>query len=275
MFYTALIFLTIALLSLWVKKTPWIWGFLSALSLIFAQKSGQLTPKAFIPLAIVVILFYVLQWNVKGLTRFVFVGTALLLSGALFSCLVPGFPSCFKMSYAQINYGKFLIALPIIGWLIPPLATKKDWQHFFVKYFWMSALGAVLLIAVACRLYPPSFSFTFFKTSLSFITWAPLYLLCTIIPEEALLRGFLQKEVFQWIGKGLAAHITTIVISASIFSLFHLVWISDLFLLGLIFLAGCVYGILYQITHVIETNIFCRFITSCLYFCILSKDGFL
>lgn len=153
MLYIALIFLTIALLSLWVKKTPWIWGSLFALSLIFAQKSGQLTPKAFIPLAIIVALFCVLQWNVNGLTRFLFVATALLLSGALFSCLVPGFPACFKMFYAQINYGKFLIALPIIGWLIPPLSTKKDWQHFFVRYFWMSALGAFLLIAVSCRLY--------------------------------------------------------------------------------------------------------------------------
>ncbi len=275
MIYIALTFLTISILSLWVKKTPWIWGFLCALSLIFAQKSGQLSAKAFIPLAIVITLFWALQWNMKGLSRFVFVGTALILSGAFFSCLVPGFPSCFKLSYAQINYGKTLIALPILGWLIPILTTKKDWNHFFIRYLWLSALGAIILILVACRLYPPTFSFTFFKALFPLITWAPLYLLCTIIPEEALLRGFLQKELFQWIGKGFPAHITTVVISASIFSLFHLVWISDLFLLGLIFLAGCIYGTLYQITQVIETNIFCRFMTSCLYFCILSKDGFL
>ncbi len=275
MLYIALTFLTISLLSLWVKKTPWVWGFLSALSLVFAQRSGQLTTKALIPLAIIVILFYVLQWDVKGLARFVFVGIALFLSGALFSCLVPGFPSCFKLSYVQINFGKILVALPILGWLLPVLSSKKNWSHFFTRHFSLSVIGALLLIAVAYYLHPPIFSFTFFKTSFSMLTWAPLYLLCTIIPEEALLRGFLQKEIFPWVGKGLIAHIITVVISASIFSLFHLVWVSDLLLLALIFLAGCVYGALYQITRVIETNIFCRFITSCLYFCILSKEGFL
>jgi membrane protease YdiL (CAAX protease family) len=275
MIYIALVFITISLASLWVKKTPWIWGILCGLSLIFAQKSGELTTKAFIPLAIVGILFWALQWDVKGLTRFVFVGTVLVLAGSIFSCLVPGFPKCFKLFYTQINYGKILIALPVLGWLVPLLSGKAAWIHFFTRFFSLSLIGAFLLISIAYYLHPPTISFLLLKNTSSMLTWTPLYLLCVIIPEEAFLRGFLQKEVFQWIGKGFVAHVITIVISSSIFSLFHLAWISDLSLLGLIFLAGCVYGTLYQITHVIETNILCRLITSCLYFCILSKEGFL
>ena len=275
MLYIALVFVSISLLSLWVKKTPWVWGFLSVLSLIFAQKSGQLGTKAFIPLIILAILFYVLQWNIRGLARFVFFGTALFLSGALFSCLVPGFPSCFKLSSTQINYGKIVIALPILGWLLPLLANKKDWTHFFMRHFWLCILGSSLLIAMAFYPTPTKLSFSFLKMPFSMITWAPLYLFFVIIPEEALLRGFLQKELFPWVGKGIVAHIITISISASIFSLFHLAWISDLSLFGLIFLAGSVYGTLYQLTNVIETSIFCRFLTSCFYFYILPKEGFL
>jgi membrane protease YdiL (CAAX protease family) len=275
MFYIAIILLTISLLSLWVKKTPWIWGSLLTLSLIFAQKSDQLLPKAFIPLILVIAFFCCLQWNIKGLSRFVITGAALILSGALFTCLVPGLPTCFKVSDAQVNFGKILIAIPILGWIIPVLSNKQAWAHFFKRYLWLSIIGSFLLIAAAFRLYPPSFSFSFFKSLLSLIIWAPIYLICTIIPEEALLRGFLQKELFPWIGKGFAAHITTVVISSAIFSLFHLTWISDLYLLGLIFLAGCVYGTLYQLTRTIETNIICRFIASCVYFCTLSHSGFL
>ncbi|MBS0628249.1 MAG: hypothetical protein JSS09_08570, partial [Verrucomicrobia bacterium] len=197
MIYIALVFLTISLLSLWVKKTPWIWGFLCGLSLVFAQKSGELIPKAFIPLAIVGILFWALQWNIKGLARFVLVGTALILSGSIFSCLIPGLPNCFKLFYTQINYGKMLIALPLLGWSIPLLSAKADWICFFKRSFALSVVGALLLISVAYYLHPPSLSFLLLKNTSSMITWAPLYLLCIIIPEEAFFRGFLQKEVFQ------------------------------------------------------------------------------
>ncbi len=275
MFSVSVVIITIALLSLWVKKTPWLWGSLAIISLFLAEKSNKLSLTGFIPLAIASFCFWMLFFDLKGLTRFLLVSIALFVTGAVFSCLSPGLPHCFELYGTQINYGKIVLTLPLLAAIVPILSDKASWIRFFSRHLALSAIGAFIIIAIAYVLHPPSFSFFFLKTPFSFLIWIPLYLIGTIIPEETLLRGFLQTELAHWTGKGFIGHAVTVLITASLFSLFHLIWVVDLDLLGLIFLAGVIYGSLYQITRTIEACIICRLLTSCLYFCILSREGFL
>jgi len=270
-FYIALVILILALFSLWIKKSPAIWGSLIGASIVLLQASGKISIQGFIPIILTTIFILVLTKNLQNLPRFLFFVLTLFFSGAIFSCVLPGLPTCFNLSGVQVNYGKIFIAIPLIGLLIPNLSGKKSFSEFCKKDLPPSIAGAVLLLLLALRFQPPGF-WQSFGASLSPLRF-PIYLICTIIPEEALLRGFLQRELFRLIGTGFPSHAITVLISSALFCLFQTVWISDLSLLLLLFVAGCVYGTLYEMTRKIETNISCRFLTSCLCFWLLPGQG--
>ncbi|MFS8564505.1 MAG: hypothetical protein LVR00_09515 [Rhabdochlamydiaceae bacterium] len=54
-------------------------------------------------------------------------------------------------------------------------------------------------------------------------------------------------------------HIGAVLISSVAFTLCNVYWIAGLEPLGFIFLAGLIYGSLYQYTQAIESSIFCNF----------------
>ena len=253
----------LALLSLWVKKNPWIWSSMGALSLFLAFSSGLLTSAALIPLSLLAIIFWGLQWNVKGLGRYLLVMAGFLIAAALFYHILLGFPSPIEFMGTEIIYGKLLAGLLLLAWPVSTLISCGERTLFFKSSLPLALLGAFLLLIVVLYLQIAAWHP---KLSLVFFGWSILYLICTIIPEEALLRGFMQKELFNLLGGGFKAHIGCICISGSLFSLFHLNWINDLSTFPLILLAGFIYSTLYQITKNVETSILCRFVVSSLYF---------
>lgn len=257
----------LALLSLWIKKNLWIWGSLGGLSLLAAFTSGLITSAALIPLIILAAIFFGLQWNMHGLGRYLLVTSGFLISAALFYHILLGFATPIEFLGADINYGKLIAALLLLAWLVSTLSDKSERAQFLKSALPLALLGALALLTLVLYLKTASWDPKF---SLDFFGWSILYLFCTIIPEEALIRGFLQKEIFHLIGGGFKAHVGSIFISGSLLSLFHLSWINTPSNFPLILLAGFLYSTLYQITKNVETSILCRFIVSSIYFLFLS-----
>ncbi len=252
--------LGMALCSIWIKKTFWIWGSFGLISLIAAFASNLLAPVAFLPLGFFIILLWGLRVDIKGLSRFLLACIAFLLGGALFFHIMPGFFDQTSLPYPLcLNYGKTFVGLVLLGWMIPTLSSWKP----FKTPLWIAVFSAVLLSALFFLLTP---SESHFHLSFSFFSWAVITLLFVIIPEEALLRGFLQKEITGWVGGGMKAQVTAVAITTFLYPLFHLTWAGDLTLLVPTIAAGFTYAFIYQVTKHVETSIVSHFLVNCTYF---------
>lgn len=272
MFLAACLFLAVAIFSLWIRKAFWIWGLLLTFSLVFAQLSKKLSSYGLIPIFLSLFLFWLLSKNFTGLFRFALFTLALFFSAILCSCLAPQVPPCFSFFNVTINYSKTLLTLPLLGFCIPILSYQNIRSFFSSRSFVICILGAVCITLIAHFFFESSFSTT---SPTTFFISLILYSLSSIIPEEALLRGFVQKELLPWAGKGWIAHAAVCGISAGLFSLFHLTWISSLPFFVLLFLVGYIYGILYQATKLIEVPILCRFLTNAACFFLFQNQGHL
>jgi hypothetical protein len=81
-----------------------------------------------------------------------------------------------------------------------------------------------------------------------------LIFVCVI--EEAFWRGFVQRECFRAFGKkGLAANVGCILVTALFFAVLNWFSVSSMPFLALVFIAGIIYGAVYQYTKAIEASI--------------------
>ena len=252
--------LVMALCSIWIKKTFWIWGSFGIISLASAFVSDLLDPIAFLPLGFFILLLFGLQSKVQGLARFLLASMAFLIGGALFFHLMPGFNDQTALPYPLcLNYGKTFVGLALLGWMVPTLPLSKIGKAPLA----LALVGTCFLSALFFFLHPALYNFHF---SFSFFPWALMTLLFVIIPEEALLRGFLQKELTSWMGGGMKAQVWTVAIMTCLYPLFHLTWIGEMHLLIPTFAAGFTYALLYQMTKMIETPIVSHFLVNGVYF---------
>jgi uncharacterized protein len=265
--------LMMSLASLWIRKTAWLWGTFLLISLLCALETNILSPIAFLPLSLLALLFWALTYDMTGLSRFLLAGMAILVSGGLFFHFLPGFqnwnlaretlsPNAVPYHF-WLNYDKPFVGLFILVSLLPTIESKHDWKEVF-KYSvpWM-ILGTVLLLSLSIYFrqieWDPKFP-TFL------LPWLFVNLFFVVIPEEAFLRGFIQTELFQWLGGGRGAHIGCVLLSSSIFTLFHVNWVGNLSFLLLVFVAGLIYGTIYQWTQKIESSILCHYFVNVCHF---------
>lgn len=256
--------LLMALASIWIKKSIWIWGSFGLISLFLAGSCHLMEPIAFLPLFFLILLVGGLHFEVQGFARFLLVSTAFLTGGALFFSLLPGFipPIAISIPPLCINYGRACVGLILIGTIISTLPGRgsKDW-----KIVWSCSLMGAVGLLLLLFLWKPSLWKPYF--SLSYFPWAGLSLFFTILPEEALLRGLLQKECTTWLGNGTKAQVLSVSISTMLYPLFHLSWAGDLSLLLPTIAIGITLACLYQITRMIEASILCHFFVLSIHFC--------
>jgi len=261
--FSSLLLLALSLASLWIRKSFWIWGSLLLISLLGAFTSDLFNVTALFPLIFFALLLWGLQLDLKGFSRFLISSMLFLIGAGLFFHLMPGFVDPKGLPYPLcLNYGKPFIGILLLGWLIPTLSRANFPQNFkrLVAYV---LIGTIFLTTIFVVLQPkaiyPNFSFSIFP-------WAFISLFFFIIPEEALLRGFLQNEIVTWMGGGLKSEISGVIITTLLYPLFHLTWVSDLSLLIPTFAAGFTYAACYQITKLVETSIVCHFLIGCIHF---------
>jgi uncharacterized protein len=239
-------------ISLWIKKSSWIQGFFCLASLLLAVASKELTSISFIPLTVLSILTLSLETGLSGLFRYLLVTANFLIAGALFFQFLPGFPRHFSFLGMPINYGKTFTGLLLLGWLINTLKSKDEWIEALKSSLPLAFCGVALFLLVT-SIKPPSIG----------VEGLFIYLFVSVIPEEALLRGFVQKELFYFLNKDIKAQFLSVLISASLSCLFHLSWITDLPLLAFFFLSALIYSTIYQITKKVEGAILCHFLIYC------------
>jgi membrane protease YdiL (CAAX protease family) len=251
--------LMMTFLSLWIHKTAWLWGAFLAISLSLAFHTGIIQPFSFIPICTLFVLFWALHKPITGVTRWILISIAIALAAGLNFHLIPGFHNCNISARFWLNYDKPFMGLFSLVFLLPLLRNPAGWYHMALKAVPLTILSVLALMALA---------FTFgvvgwdFKAPSHALLRLTSNLFLVTIPEEAFFRGFVQEEIFKGTGQGVKGYLLSILGASLLFTLFHLGWTSSFAMLGFVFLASILYGIVYQYTRAIESSILCHFVVN-------------
>ncbi len=268
--------LIMSFVSLWIRRTGWLWGAFLIIAVVLAFQAGILTFPALLPLFTLFTAHFLLKRpTIQGPLRFALILLVIAVSIGLWFHLFPGFNN-WKLVDQEIlspdavpctlwlNFDKPFIGLFILAWTLPLLRSKADWLRVAQKALPLSALGIGFMMFLAIyggvvRWDP--------KIATIFIIWTIENLVLVCMPEEAFCRGFVQEEMFKWLEKKVRwANIAAVLLTALFFMLLHVNWVRSLPFLALVFIAGIVYGTIYQYTRAIESSIFCHFMLNWIHF---------
>jgi membrane protease YdiL (CAAX protease family) len=263
-----------SILSLWVKKTPWLWGSFAALAYALAFQANITTAVSVIPIALLFLCHGLLKSDIQKAGRLFLFVLATALSSALFFHMLPGFhnwriadafqlsPDAFPTTL-WLNFDKPFIGLIPLALSIPLLRTRAQVRAVakIALPFTLLGIFVILGLSLMLRLVTwdpkiPTIFFLWFFNNFIFVT----------IAEEAFFRGFFQKEIGRWLGTGTWASVGAIIATSVLFTLFHVKWAPGLPMLGIVFLSSILYGIIYEATQSIEASIFCHFLLNLTHF---------
>lgn len=259
----------VALISLWIYPTPLIWAPLAVLSGILGYISGLIHIYAIIPLSLLFILFVVLaNIEIAGIRRLIVVIAVSILSFLLILHITPGFKSWLLFQPIEMKRGiRWYLETPFLGLFIttlyhPLLQSKKEWMRMIWQTIPIMFLQNLLIIyfAMSWGLISPNVNFF-----LSFFPWILGYLFCTVLPEEALLHGVIQKEL-EKLPHSTANIALSIAIPTVCFICLQLFMQFSFLYLIILALSGLGYSILYYMTKSIESSVLCRLVLNSIYF---------
>ena len=267
--------LALTIISAWVKRSPWVWGSFLIFAFLLGYMSKILTPIALLPIGGLFLLHSFLKGDIKGFARFLLVLAATLLSLGLIIHYFPGFNNWKILDKVQISKGASPVTLylkfdkPFIGIFVlvlgfPLIANRHQFLQLLKVAIPLTLLGLAILIPLALfsgliHWDPkwPKMTWFFLLENLIFVS----------IIEEAFWRGFLQKEAFRFFGgKGFFANWACVVVVALGFAALHYFWVPHWPFLTLVFVAGLVYGAIFQITKALEASILCHWVFNATHF---------
>ena len=261
--------LTMTIISLWVKRSPWIWGSFLIFAFILGYFAQLVQSIALVPIAALLFLHSVLKGQLRGLPRLVLVLLATAISLGLWFHYFPGFQNWRIIKDAQISANAYPFSLyltfdkPFIGIFIlalgfPLVSNLHEFGKVMKTAIPMTIAGMTILLGVALYLGQIAWDPKFLS-----IFWLFFFqnLIFTVIPEETFMRGFIQNEFFKGFGsRGGLASTASVLLTALLFATLHYVWAPNATFLILIFLAGIIYGTIYQLTQSLEASILCHFV---------------
>lgn len=268
--------LIMSFVSLWIKRTGWLWGAFLVIAMTLAFEARILIFPALLPIFALFTAHFLLKHpTVQGPLRFSLILLVVAISLGLWFHLFPGFNN-WKIVDQEVlspravpctlwlNFDKPLIGLFILAWSLPLLRSKTDWLRVARRTLPLSVLGigCIMFLAIYGDIvrWDP-------KVPTIFIVWTIENLVLVCMPEEAFYRGFVQEELFKWLGKKMRwANIGAVVLTALFFMLLHLNWVKSIPFLTLVFATGIIYGAIYQYTRAIESSIFCHFMLNWIHF---------
>lgn len=254
-------------ISLWVRKTPWLWGSFLLLAYFLAYQSEIATWISLIPVGILFFCHYFLTKEISKGARFLFFGTAIVISLALAFHFLPGFhnwklventylsPGAFPYSL-WLNFDKPFIGIFALALSIPLISSRVQLARALKIGLPMTLAGILIMMGISLH-----FNLVKWDPKIPIIAliWLVDNLIFVSIPEEAFFRGFIQRELYNWFGKTPLAGFASICATSAGFTLLHLIWVADLPFLCLVFIASLIYGTIYQVTKSIEAAIVCHF----------------
>ncbi len=266
-------FFTLAMsgLSLWIKKTVWLWGAFLGIALFTAFTAQLITSSALIPLALLGVGHWIMRFPIQRWWRlFFFVIITVISIGLLFH----QFSSFHNWHISPtpyslwLNFDKPFIGLwPLIA-SIPLLQTQEEWRKMGKASLPLILISLILLTMSALLTHLIQWDP---KLPAIFPLWALVNLVFVCIPEEAFFRGFLQREFNQWLGGGTFASVAAIFAVAIAFTFAHVYWVPSVHFLFLVFIAGVIYGTIYTLTQSIEASIACHWLVNLIHFLFFSS----
>jgi membrane protease YdiL (CAAX protease family) len=245
-----------AFLSLWVHRSAILWGAFLVISYILAFHTGVVQPFSIIPIGLLFVIFLVFRQPLQPTTRFILAVVAILISACLKFHWTPGFNNWHVSGNLWVNYDTPFMGLFVLAFLLPLIRSPAEWYNVALKAIPLTMVAVFVLALLAL----PSGTIDWHvKIPSHFFVRLASNLFLVSIPEEAFFRGFVQQEIFKGLGPGPKGHIGAVVGASLLFTLFHLGWTASAAMLGFVFLAGIMYGAIYQYTKSIEASIFCHF----------------
>ncbi|WP_333874688.1 CPBP family intramembrane glutamic endopeptidase [Methylobacter sp.] len=263
--------LTLALLGLWLPRTPYFpryapWAVLLVIAIIAGLFFNILQPMALLWIVLLGVSTWALTQKNFGLAiNSALFAIVFLLSVGLLTHQLPGFSnpkiiSNLHFSDDAIPYDKYLnfdnvlVGLFILGFGHQRLAGVSEWQSTLKR---MTFVTPLTLFAVMCLSLLLGYVQWQPKWTPVFFVWAWGNLFFTCIVEEAFFRGFIQKYLMQGLSKVRYGDALAIAITAVLFGLAHYMGGNNYILLATV--AGVGYGWVYRHTGRIEASILTHF----------------
>ncbi len=251
--------LMMSFLSLWIYKSPWLWGSFLVIAYTLALQSAVTTTFTLIPLGTLFLLHFLLKKFPSGKERLLLFFAITLISTLLIFHKIPGFSKWNVGGNLWLNFDRPFTGLFVLALTLPLIRSYQEWINCSLKTIPLTLITLMLLIFLAVQ-----GGVVFWEPK-----WPPHFLLrlistfCLVaIPEEAFFRGFVQEEVEKWVGGKIKGPVLAILATSLFFTLTHVNWTSSFALLGFVFLASLAYGSIYRYTRKIESSIFCHFMVN-------------
>jgi len=164
------------------------------------------------------------------------------------------------------NYDKSLFAILVLG-LVFHSSLIRCWAEFRGMMISLLPILAIGLPAVYCLGVLLGYSVIDWTPSLLFVPWAIKNLFFTVIAEELMFRGLIQRELAAYL-PGERGENLSVLIAAVLFGAAHFAGGFSYVLLST--LAGCLYGYAYKVTGRIEAPIITHFLLNAGHFLFFS-----
>lgn len=246
------ILLGLAFLSVWVRHAPKIWGTLFALSVSARIIDGSLQLSG---LALIVVLAVLWSAYVRKKNAFLYFLLIAVSYGFIFH-LFPGFTPTSITPHFQFSFDKSMLGLFPLALVVPLARHTRDWQKV-IKGLIFGCIGIVLLALLAVS--SGAIGWEYETPTFPLLRYAH-NLILVAIPEEALFRGFIQRQLAKYMNNTKRGKAIALIVTALLFTVAHLYWAPTLPIFAFVFLAGLLYGGVYLISEKIESAILCHFL---------------
>lgn len=263
--YLSFVFMTAALLSLWVDKRPKVWGSLLGLSLYFGCLSGMIDWIGLIPLGALLSLWIYYERQPNALLFLMIAILSICFKLHLFAGFHPvQIQSKFKIGLEGALNGLFPLAF-----FVPLSRSTKDWRDVWKGT--LVGLGGIAMLAILATSAKATHWNFKLPSEMLLRTWSNLIL--TSIPEEGFYRGFLQVKLSRLFQNKKGGDIIALILTSLLFTAAHFYWAPNSAILSFVFLASLLYGGVYLLTKRIESAIFCHFLLNLIHMVFFNYHG--
>lgn len=248
--------LMMTFVSLWIHRSAWLWGGFLIISYILAINTSVAQPFSLVPVGTLFVIFWLIKHHVSGGAKFALAVIAIAIAACLNFHWIPYFCNWHVSGQFWVNFDKPFIGLFPLALMIPLLRTPVEWYKMAMKAVPLTIVVIFLMAFLALSSGAINWQF---KIPSYFFLRVAANLFLVVIPEEAFFRGFIQEEIYRSLGQGVKGVVGGILAASVLFALFHIGWTSSFAILGFTFLAGVLYGAVYQFVRSIESSIVCHF----------------
>lgn len=244
---------TLALISVWIRRDPKIWGPLLAVTLLSGFFSGIVEGEGIL-WAIASLGLWIGYLKKPHPLLFV---AFLPFAAVLLFHLASGFPPIYITPHFRMGLQEpLLLGFFPLAFLVPLAQKREEWMEA-LKGAMLGGAGIGLLALIAFGLHVVSFEAKL-PSFFALRAWSNLFLTC--IGEESFFRGFVQRELGMYLAGVKGGNLWALLISTLLFTGAHVYWSPNLEVLGFVFLASLLYGGVYLYKGRIESAILTHFL---------------